>query len=166
MVGAFGEVIVLDWGIARMLATAEPAPANDGREIIGVDSVTSAGMVLGTPGFMAPEQASGVAGEVDQRADVFALGAILRVIAAPGGTPRPLLSIIARATAVRRDERYPSVLDLAADVTRFLDGGSVAAHRESISERVGRLYLRYQTAILLVLAYLTMRLLFLVWRGL
>jgi serine/threonine-protein kinase len=165
MVGAFGEVIVLDWGIARLLAAEEPARASRSRELAGAEAVTSPGMVLGTPGFMAPEQAGGAAA-ADQRADVFALGMILQVIALPGGVPRPLQSIIARATAKRPEERYPSVADLAAEVARFLDGGPVAAHRESVWERVGRLYFKYQTAILLVLAYLTLRLLFLVWRGL
>lgn len=165
MVGAFGEVIVLDWGIARLLAVEEPERAGRSREAAGVEAVTSPGMVLGTPGFMAPEQA-GEAAAADQRADVFALGRILQVIAMPGELPRPLQSIIARATAERREERYPSVAELAADVARFLDGGPVAAHRESFWEVLGRLWLKYQTAILLVLAYLAMRLLFLVWRGL
>ena len=50
-------------------------------------------------------------------------------------------------------------------MARYLDGAPVLAHRESLAERVGRLYLKYQTPIVLVLSYLAMRLLFLVWRG-
>lgn len=62
--------------------------------------------------------------------------------------------------------RYSTVADLAADVTRFLDGLPVLSYREPFWERLGRLYTKYQTAILLILAYLTMRLLFLALRGL
>ena len=61
MVGRFGEVLVLDWGVA---AVAEESAGTD------------AGAVVGTPGFMPPEQADG-ASCVDRRADVFALGGLL-----------------------------------------------------------------------------------------
>jgi hypothetical protein len=62
--------------------------------------------------------------------------------------------------------RYPTVRELSAEITRFLDGLPVQAYREPVQERIGRLYTKYQTPILLVLAYLVMRLLFLVLRGL
>jgi hypothetical protein len=55
---------------------------------------------------------------------------------------------------------------MAAEVARFLEGQPVEAYREPVHERLARLYTKYQTPILLVLAYLTMRLLFLVLRGL
>ena len=171
MVGAFGEVMVLDWGIARVASAAEEdvpgsSPAAAARE----GENTAPGTVLGTPGFMAPEQASGAVHLVDERTDVFALGAILRsvVTSRPGDspTPRPLLAIWDRAMAPEAAARYPTVGDLSAEVTRFLDGLPVQSYREPALERLARLYTRYQTAILLVLAYLTMRLLFLVLRGL
>ncbi|HWA57150.1 MAG TPA: serine/threonine-protein kinase [Gemmatimonadales bacterium] len=152
MVGAFGEVLILDWGLAKVgdRASAEP------------------GAILGTPGFMAPEQASGAGHLADPRTDVYALGAILEVLAIPpdGAQPsRPLQAISAHARATEMDERYPSAAELASDVARFLDGEPVRAYREPFLERLGRWYTRYQTAILLVLAYLTMRLLFLALRG-
>jgi serine/threonine-protein kinase len=68
VVGAFGEVQVMDWGLAKVIAggqTASPAEPGD----------TPAGVVLGTPAYVAPEQARGAS--VDERADVFGLGAIL-----------------------------------------------------------------------------------------
>jgi serine/threonine protein kinase len=71
MVGAFGEVQVMDWGLAKDLASRErerPEERSEGDNV----TQTAAGAVLGTPGYMPPEQARGEA--VDARADVFALG--------------------------------------------------------------------------------------------
>ena len=78
MLGAFGEVLVMDWGIAKIVGDSPadgeppsitaPAPAQ---------GLTDAGTVLGTRGFMAPEQASGAVADVDARADVYGLGALL-----------------------------------------------------------------------------------------
>lgn len=173
MVGDFGEVLVLDWGIAKVTGppvaeqAPEVGPGLEGQAAPGGDSpdaTTAAGTVLGTPGFMAPEQARGAVDLVDARSDVFSLGAVLRSIS---GTPipRPLSSVITRATAPDPDQRYSSAAELAAEVARFLDGVPVLAHRETVAERLGRLYLKYQTPIILVLSYLAMRLLFLAWRG-
>ena len=88
MVGSFGEVQVMDWGLAKVLprggvvddAPAGQAPAHE--TIIaarfGTDSdLSQAGSVMGTPAYMAPEQARGEVDSVDERADVFALGSIL-----------------------------------------------------------------------------------------
>jgi len=112
---------------------------------------------------MPPEQAGGT-GEVEARSDVYALGAMLRAVL-PGPPRAPLASIIRRATMPRIEDRYSGVADLAADLARYLDAVPVLAHRETALERAGRLYQKYQTAILLVLAYLVMRLVFLAGRG-
>src|SRR5262249_32170304 len=91
MVGAFGEVQVMDWGLAKVLepggsAGQEPAAGTEttcGSVIQTArerDSATQAGSVLGPPSFMPPEQAGGEVDKLDERADVFGLGAILCVI--------------------------------------------------------------------------------------
>jgi hypothetical protein len=89
MVGAFGGVQVMDWGLARVLGVRS-GEGGDPEETSGTTQVSSlrdsdgeatqAGSVLGTPAFMPPEQAIGAVGLIDARSDVFGLGAILAVI--------------------------------------------------------------------------------------
>jgi WD40 repeat protein/serine/threonine protein kinase len=91
MVGAFGEVQVMDWGVAKLLAPGAAAaqePAAGTAIPCGTviqtsrlsDAATLTGCMLGTPSFMAPEQAGGELHRLDERTDVFGLGAILCVI--------------------------------------------------------------------------------------
>lgn len=154
MVGTFGEVLVVDWGLALVAAPGRDAS----REPVAA----------GTPGFMAPEQAEGRAAP---ESDVFALGAILRWWTAPGRggpprLPRALASIIAKATASDPSARYPSAAAFAADLTAFLDGEPVGAHRETVAEQLVRFARRYRVAILLIVGYLLMRVTLLLVRGL
>jgi serine/threonine protein kinase len=166
MVGPFGEVLVMDWGVAKLgagdTATLGNADAGTGER---ADPTTGHGVVLGTPGYMAPEQAAGTPALVDARADVYAIGVILRDLCRPatGGAgsapdlPRPLRAIVERAMAPNPGDRYESATELARDVAAFRAGEPVAAYRENIFERGRRLATRHSTPILLVLAYLIMR---------
>ncbi len=195
LVGEFGEVLVVDWGVARLLEGPEraageasgpstPNGSGEGDPSSGVDRQserTHDGVVIGTPGYMPPEQAAGAARDADQRADVFGLGAILRDVVhlaqpvriasdsahAPSTTdiPRPLAAIIARATAPAPADRYPSASALAADVRRWLDGEKVEAHSESLLERAARLYARNRPLIWLLVTYAVVRATILIWRG-
>ena len=134
MVGEFGAVLVMDWGVAG--AIGERAAA-------------------GTPGFMAPEQERGEA--IDARADVFALGRMLE------GTDRRLRAIIAKATAPDKNARYADARELGDDLLRFLDGEPVAAYRENVLERAGRWLGRNRALVGVVLAYLLMRFIVFLW---
>jgi serine/threonine protein kinase len=171
MLGAFGEVLVLDWGVARSLASATPSsisPASAVRSSFG--SAGASGAIVGTPGYMAPEQ---LEGSSDDRADVFGLGGILFFLLTrehplptrdtfeqwPNATavPAALRAICERARAADPNARYQSVAAMAADVVNYLDALPVAAHSEGILERARRITARHRTAILLVLAYLVVR---------
>ena len=76
---------------------------------------------------------------------------------------KSLAAICAKATAASPGGRYANVSELALDVSRYLDGLAVAAHRESLFEKLGRFYRRYRFFILLIAAYLLMRVLILLF---
>jgi len=148
MVGPFGEVLVMDWGAAKESGASAPeAP----------------GTILGTPGYMAPEQERGEIEAIDGRTDVWALGALLSFLLKDEETvARPLAAIRDRAGAAAPADRYATVEDLAADLSRFRAGLPVQAYRESLFERTARFVQRYRMPILLVLTYLLLRALLLV----
>jgi serine/threonine protein kinase len=109
MVGAFGEVQVMDWGLAKVLVSRDhQRPQDDPQATTAATYVrslreddglrTQAGSVLGTPAFMAPEQAAGASSKVDARSDVFGLGAILAVVLT--GKP-PFVAASAETTRLR-----------------------------------------------------------------
>jgi len=171
MVGSFGEVLVMDWGLAKILqenpASVETVlvsqKENQGTEDTQSTVVTGHGTVMGTPGYMSPEQERGETEKIDTRSDVFSLGALLRFLAAgtarPGveKMPRALRAICEKSMATQPQDRYAGVSEVAADVSRFLDGLPVSAYSENAFEKLGRFYQRHQIAILLITTYLVMR---------
>jgi serine/threonine protein kinase len=191
MVGPFGEVLVMDWGVAKILDSRENDPearnpeslASPTRVFPVQPAKTAHGTVLGTPGYMAPEQARGDVESLDARADIFSLGALLQFLLEPrpqqGTTtldkganalamasssflgilfvPRPLAAIARKAMSEDREGRYTSTSELALDIARYLDGLPVSAYPENIFRKVARLAGRYRVAIALVLTYLVVR---------
>jgi serine/threonine-protein kinase len=179
MVGAFGEVQVMDWGLAKVLASGGRQPpeesglqSEDPSTIATVrtaddELATDVGVVLGTPAYMAPEQARGEIDRIDERADVFGLGALLCVIltgqppyvgpstvevyrlAKDGavkdahgrleacGADAELVRLVQACLAAQRDER-PRHAGVVAD--------SVAAYQARVQERLRQAELRQAQA--------------------
>lgn len=168
MLGEFGEVYVLDWGIAKLIAHEETDEELSMKALTDTPSIppppgiaTRQGVMIGTPGYMAPEQIQD-ARSADQRTDIYALGAILFGILTlealhPGPTdeealrstlegppnlaerlrarqvPPELQAICLKATATNPDDRYSTVHELIADIERYLDGDRDLAQRRSLA---------------------------------
>ena len=115
---------------------------------------------------MAPEQARGDVAAVGPRADVYSLGAVLRFLLDDSGTvPKALAAIGDKATAEDAQQRYGSVEELANDIAHYLDGLPVSAYPEGPLARLWRWVAKNSAWILLIVAYLVMRTLFVLWRG-
>jgi serine/threonine protein kinase/WD40 repeat protein len=150
IVGDFGETVVIDWGLAKDLSASEesgaPPSASTSQRY---SDLTNTGSVLGTPAYMAPEQARGE--HVDQRADVFAIGAMLwelcclqkvppsdvrmrhRVLRR-AGIDRDLVTIIDKSISPDPAHRYANASELAADLKAFKSGSRIAARTYSLPE--------------------------------
>ena len=129
MVGEFGEVYVMDWGVDA---------------------------VAGTPAFRAPEPT------LDQRSDIYALGALLRFVL-PDPAPPALVAVARKAMARDPAARYGDVLGLLADIERFQEGLAVEAWREPLWHRFGRYWTRNAMLLWLLAAYATVKLLLFFW---
>jgi len=181
LVGAYGETVVIDWGLAKDLSpgNSDDDPDTDPYRIgpTASDDLTGVGAVVGTVAYMPPEQAN--AAEVDERADVYALGAILyhvlagappyrarssdELLAAVKAGPPPtidlvaptvpgdLVSIITKAMARDPQARYPSARELAEELNRFQTGRMVVAHSYSRRELVRRFVKRNRGAVTVTL---------------
>jgi serine/threonine protein kinase len=136
MVGSFGETLVMDWGVARMIT----------------DDAEGAG----TPGYSAPEQLAGA--KPDPRADVYALGRVLAFVLQPNhAVSRALEAIVAKASALNPADRYPDAAALAGDLARWLDGLAVEAHRETPIELATRWFTNNKAIAAMIGAYIVMR---------
>ena len=180
LVGRYGETVVIDWGLAKDLAVDDAEALDAGPyRAAGLDQ-TAAGSLLGTPAYMAPEQAAGK--PVDERADVYALGAILYhticgtaphegttleemvrqvvsgavrpLIGREPEVPRDLAAIVNKAMALDPTGRYATAQGLADELRRYLTGQLVASHTYRTGELLRRWVKRHRAAVTVALAAL------------
>ena len=152
MIGTFGEVFLMDWGVKKLLERHDGVPPEAWR--------TQPGTVVGAPSFVAPEQMEGRASEVDEQAGVYALGRLLSFLLKDlPRFPKQLESISAKASANATCARYRSVASLSEDVARFLDGGPVVAYRELPHERLTRFVSNDKLLMALIAIYVAVRVL-------
>ncbi len=186
MLGDFGETVVLDWGLARKLAEEEPekritrVPRVPGSPGASGDTtrLTMDGDIMGTPAYMSPEQARGEIAQVDERSDIFSLGAMLFEIvtgvpphrkdsladmvrailedptpdaaAVEPLAPRELSAVASAAMEKDRSRRLDSAKKLAEEVRAWRDGRPMALYRHSATEQLGR-FVRHNRALALAL---------------
>jgi formylglycine-generating enzyme required for sulfatase activity len=167
MLGTFGEVFVMDWGLAKILTTEVAHPVHAGR---APDPVwrTRVGDVTGTPSYMSPEQAMGLVDALNARSDVYALGSILYELLTlrpphGSGTPHEILrrvrsehpeppsrvaptldvppeldSIVMRCLGREQTDRFAHAQELVDEIEAFLAGGRTGMHRVRSAVRTSR----------------------------
>ena len=165
MLGDFGEVYLLDWGLAKLTGGGD-----DDAVVLSASSQrqTQVGEVMGTPGYMSPEQLRGEIDKLDARTDVYTLGVLLFEIctlsplhdrsgldtiynstlgtldarlaprAFARGMPPELVAVCVRATALDPQGRYGSAREVADAVERFLDGNRDVKAREQMAAEHAR----------------------------
>jgi serine/threonine protein kinase len=177
VLGSHGEVVVLDWGLAKVIGEGNEAEQTQEPSItVSAEArfVTTHGQ-LGTPAYMAPEQVEALPGTINTRTDVYGLGAILFEILtasppASGPTlgevfrrikmgnlprareveptvPRALEAICIKALARERQDRYPRAEDLAEDVRRWLVDEPVSVYHDPLTVRLLRWGRRHRTLV-------------------
>ncbi len=179
MLGEFGETVVIDWGIAKvrglhdihakgLTETVRTMRVGDAE----ATSKTEYGQTIGSPYYMPPEQAEGDPEKVDERSDVYALGAVLYTILAgqppykgmkvreflekvmdfdpkpirevEPNAPLELCAVVARAMSRKPDDRYPDARALVDEVQQFLSGGLVSAYEYNFAELARRFIKRHK----------------------
>ncbi|MCP4716786.1 MAG: SUMF1/EgtB/PvdO family nonheme iron enzyme [Deltaproteobacteria bacterium] len=187
MVGNFGEAMVMDWGLAKVLGRddIQLGETNTKAQAAASPYKTMEGQVMGTPSYMSPEQALGKISELDERSDIFSLGAILykiltlqapykgksardvlekarkRVLQPPDVRtpdrviPPELNAICLKALAREKTDRYASTLDLKKDLQLYLDGKSVSAKKDNLLVKTKKWVVRNKVATAGIAAALT-----------
>ncbi len=175
MIGEFGETVVLDWGIAKVRGEDDDAlrllRSEDDQDAHG----TVDGSALGTPAYMAPEQAAGKITEVDELSDVYALGAVLYQILTgsppyqgrggaeimskvlvepippipqgPGAPPSELVAVAHKALAREKNERFQGAGQIASEIEAFMSGERVEVYDYSSLELLQRFTKKNKTLI-------------------
>jgi serine/threonine protein kinase len=155
MVGPFGEVLVMDWGVAKVLRNSDSAVIAHPESSPKSETDTQHGTIIGTQGYMSPEQARGEIDTLDQRTDVYSLGAILSFLLPE--TDKRLAAICKKAMAESPLDRYLDAEQLASDIAHFSDHQPISAYRENLIERALRWIDRNRLVVYLIVTYLILR---------
>lgn len=165
-IGDFGEVLIMDWGLAKIVDSPDSADGMQTGKAAPEDGLkTLDGIMKGTPGYMAPEQAAGWNDRKDRRTDIYALGAILyammtlkdplaeksvkeRIDATVEGRiipprerapereiPAAVEAVILKAMSLRPEDRYQSVRELRNEVNAFIGGYATVAEKASVAKK-------------------------------
>lgn len=178
MVGEFGETVVIDWGLAKMRQSSFDAEAGEvARDDIDLMKEAEADVIaVGTPAYMPPEQARGDMNAIDERSDIYSLGAVLyelltgsapysdpssasalnKLLSAPPvpvaqlvpEAPEELAAICGHAMARDPRDRYQSARELAADIEHFLAGRLVGVYRYRPTELISYFVRRFKAPLL------------------
>ena len=160
MIGSFGEVLVLDWGVAKILKSQINADENGSNPSSSgfISGNTSNGAVIGTRDYMSPEQTRGEIDQLDERSDIYSLGAVLDfLLKDQPKVSNAAAAIRSKAMASAKESRYSTAFELSADVGHLLDAEPVSAYQENALEKVSRWVSKNRFLVLLVLAYLLVR---------
>ncbi len=179
MLGQYGETLVVDWGLAKTLKQPEGDAAPAGPSSRPADpndqTATQMGVVIGTPQFMSPEQATGQLDRLGPASDVYSLGATLYCLLTGRApfegdnvatiltrveqgdfphprrveprVPRALEAVCLKAMAIRPESRYPTAQALGADVESWMADEPVSAWREPWYTRARRWIIRHRTLV-------------------
>lgn len=180
MLGPYGEIVVVDWGLAKLVGQEEEQRGSAVRLSGSGSTATQEGAIVGSPCYMSPEGAKGQPDAVDESSDVYLLGATLYEIlcARPprqatsswelidlalhsrpksprtidAQIPKPLEAICLKAMAFDKQDRCSSPLDLANDLERYLAGAQVSAYAEPFLDRAQRWVRRHRRSLAKVAA--------------
>ncbi|MBP5592450.1 protein kinase [bacterium] len=183
MIGEFGETVVLDWGLAKVKGEGDAADS-ELREELNLLKVKNIGMTIkgkaiGTPAYMSPEQARGDIAAIDERSDIYSLGAVLYEILTglppftgkdvqeilenvksgvpvditvyEPASPPDLCAVVEKTLTKDPASRYQSALEVAKEVENFMSGGKIAAYEYSSLELVKRFVVKNKSLSVLVL---------------
>lgn len=175
-VGDFGELIVMDWGLAKFLGEKEELKGDVNLSDSMGEDLSLDGALMGTPAYMPPEQANGKVDLVGVRSDVYSLGAVLYhmlTLTTPfDGSPREIVTsllmkdplspcmkrpslkipraldaIAMKAMAKSVKNRYPSVTAIVKDIQNYLDERPVSVYTPPLKERVTKWISRHTAAL-------------------
>lgn len=174
MIGEFGETVVLDWGLAKVKGETDENETELREELtlLKVEHIgrTARGKAIGTPAYMPPEQAKGEIAEIDERSDIYSLGAVLYEILTghppfkgrdiketlemvkkefpveikiyEPEAPLDLCAVVSKTLTPVKSDRYQSAIEIAREIENFMSGGKVTAYEYSSWELFKRFIIK------------------------